>query len=307
MPRSRPQGLVRGIFMRVGSKALVVLMLAAALNGMAHAQDATKLQARHETLKPSLENNAFKRPIHLESTEGNGKISGDIYAVIDQPFATVASSLTQAESWCDVLILHLNVKRCRATPASAGAATLDVHIGRKNEQPLSEAHRFEFIYRAVAAQADYFNAGLNAAKGPLGTRNYAVVFEAIPLDARRTFLHLSYGYQYGAAAGFAMQTYLATAGSSKIGFSVNGRSDDGKPTYVGGTRGAIERNTMRYYIAIQAYLGADAVPPAQRMDKRLNDWFDGVEQFPQQLRELQRSEYLSMKRNELQRQSQPGE
>ena len=57
-----------------------------------------------------------------------------------------------------------------------------------------------------------------------------------------------------------MQSYLATAGSSKVGFSVVDRKADGTPVHIRNLRGVIERNTMRYYLAIEAFLGAHAAP-----------------------------------------------
>ena len=73
-------------------------------------------------------------------------------------------------------------------------------------------------------------------------------------------MHLSYSYDYGVAARVAMQGYLATIGRDKVGFSVVGTQADGQPVYIGGTRGVVERNTMRYYLAIEAYLGALSLP-----------------------------------------------
>jgi len=69
----------------------------------------------------------------------------------------------------------------------------------------------------------------------------------------------------------------------------------------------MERNTMRYYLAIEAFLGALAVPPPARFEKRIGDWFTATERYPQQLRELDRAEYLDMKRSEnLRQQAVPG-
>ena len=47
-------------------------------------------------------------------------------------------------------------------------------------------------------------------------------------------------------------------------------------------------------------------PAAQQADKRLNAWFDGVERYPAQLHEMERGEYLDMKRKEIARQQAPG-
>ena len=99
----------------------------------------------------------------------------------------------------------------------------------------------------------------------MGTKNYRLMLEAVPLDAKRSFVHMSYAYGYGFAARMAMEGYLATLGRNKVGFTITGQGNDGKPVYMGNVRGVVERNTMRYYLAIEAYLGALALPPAEQV------------------------------------------
>lgn len=282
----------------------VVLLFALAGMAPAHALDAASLTARHTALREQLASNQFKRPLYLESLEAAGRLKGDIYAQIEQPFSLVAPALQGMDRWCDILILHLNVKGCRASSPKAGD-TLRVSIGRKFDQPLSDAYGFEFLYRVVTASADYLQVVLSADEGPLGTSAYRVVLEVVPLNTRRSFLHLSYEYAYDMTARLAMQGYLATTGRNKVGFSVTGHTADGGPVYIAGTRGVIERNTMRYYLAIEAYLGALSAPAAQQAEKRLNVWFDSVERYPAQLYEMERGEYLDMKRSEIARQQTP--
>jgi hypothetical protein len=124
---------------------------------------------------------------------------------------------------------------------------------------------------------------------------------AVPLGTGRTFLHLSYSYAYGLAGRVALQAYLATAGASKVGFTVAGRDGNGQPIYIGGVRGAIERNVMRYYLAIDAHLASMGAPPGQQLEKRIETWFDATERYPRQLHEMDRATYLAMKRGESER------
>ena len=67
-------------------------------------------------------------------------------------------------------------------------------------------------------------------------------------------------------------------------------------------RGTMERNTMRYYQAIEAYLASLNQPPAQQFTARLSYWFDATEEYSRQLHEVDRSNYISMKKDEYQRQ-----
>jgi len=278
------------------------LMLVLSLCAVAaSAQNAEALRQRYASLQPQLADNVFKRPLYLESTQSSGDLRGDVHAVVEHPYALVAQALSSADNWCDVLILHLNVKHCQAANGTT-PQRVRVSIGKKFDQPLEDAYQVDFNYRVATQTAHFLQVQLNAADGPLGTHDYRIVLEAIPLDSQRSFIHMSYAYAYGMAARMAMQGYLATVGSHKVGFSVVGTDAAGKPVYVGNVRGVVERNTMRYYLAIEAFLGAYQSPPASQPEKRLRDWFAATERYPQQLHELDQEAYLQMKRKELRRQ-----
>ena len=274
--------------------ALVVLLAASLPTA---AQDAAALRARHTELRDALTTNAFARPLVLESREDAGQLRGDIYARIAQPFAVAGPALQGVAHWCEILTLHLNVKRCRAVQAPAGNS-LGLVIGRKFDQPVADAYSLYLNYTQLAKQPDYLQLLLSADQGPLGTNDYRIVLEVVALDAKNSFLHLSYAHGYGLVARVAMQGYLATVGRAKVGFSRVGKRADGEPIYIGGTRGVIERNTMRYYLAIEAYLGALGLPQTLQLDKRLDDWYSSIERYPRQLHELDRAEYLALKRSE---------
>lgn len=263
------------------------------------------LRAEYASLQDKLGNNQFKRPLYLDSRESDGQVMGDIYARIDYPFAKVDGALNDPElgpaNWCDVLLLHLNTKGCVATDSKTGAV-LTVYIGSKDEQALDDAYPVKFAYKVAAAGKDYFRIELSAESGPLSTSDYRIMLEAVDIGDGRTFLHLTYSYSYGLAGSLAMKTYLATAGRDKVGFTITGRDAQGKPQYIDGIRGVVERNTMRYYLAIDAYLSAIDSPTAQQLEKRLQHWFAATQQYARQLKEVEREAYLSMKRKEYRRQ-----
>jgi hypothetical protein len=263
-------------------------------------EPAAALRARHEELQGELANNAFDRPMHIESKQGAGAASGEVFARVQHPYESVRDQLQQAASWCDILIMHVNIKQCIADAGLEGEL-LGVHVGRKSDQPLADAYRLAFQYRVVAASEEYLQVQLYAAQGPLGTRDYRISLEAVPLDAQHSFIHISYAYGQGFAARLATRGYLATAGSSKVGFTVVGYRD-GQPVLVREMRGMVERNAMRYYLAVETFLDALAVPESERSEKRLRDWYEATEQYARQLHELERHEYLKMKHDEVVRQ-----
>jgi hypothetical protein len=267
----------------------------------ARAQSAASLSVRYEALRQQLENNAFRRPLYLESNEVSDGVSGHVFAVVDYPFSEAKAALNGPAQWCDVLMLHLNVKFCRIATAESGGSALNVRMGRKFDQPLEKAYRVDFAFRVVADTSEYLKIRLDADTGPLSTRDYRIVFEAIPLEKSRTFIHLTYSYAYGLAGRLAVQSYLRTIGRNKVGFTVVGKQSDGQPRYVKGLRGVVERNSMRYYLAVEAYLGALSAPPPAQIEKRLHDWIDAIEHYPLQLHEMEPGEYLEMKRREYSR------
>jgi len=267
----------------------------------AYATPATVLLARYAELSGKLEDNPFQKPLYIDSSENPGESKGNLYALIQEPFAIVQSALREPAHWCDVLILHLNTKYCRASVEGAWSV-LRVNIGRKSEQPIAQSYLMEFSYRVIAATPDHLALVLDAVKGPFGTRNYSILLEAVPLNGGQTFIHLAYSFAYGTAARLALYAYLNTAGSKKVGFTVMGKRSDGQVEFIDGLRGLVERNTMRYYLAIEAYLGALSVPPPAQLERRLRDWHAAVERFPRQLHEIDQNDYLEMKRREYLRQ-----
>ena len=269
----------------------------------AYAQDAATLKARYAELRERLASDQYPRPLYLESTESPNALRGDIYALFNQPYAVVGPALRDRDNWCDVLILHLNVKGCRPGNLNAAKA-LHVNVGRKFDQPLADTYLFEFRYE-VEADPAYLRVALSAGEGPLGTSDYGIILEVVALDAGRSFLHLSYAYVDSLPARMAMRSYLATIGRDKVGFSIVGRNADGQPVYIDGMRGVVERNTMRYFLAFEAYLGALSAPDQKQMEMRLDSWFTEAERYPAQLHEMERADYLDMKRREVQRQQAP--
>ena len=260
------------------------------------------LRAHYAALGEQLQNNQFGRPLALESSETPSRLTGDIHAVVDYPFALVSAGLNDPGHWCDVMSLPVNTKYCRPEAGPAGT-TLKVYVGKKTAGELADASRVNFAYRVLAAAPEYFDIALNAAEGPMGTSDYRIELEAVALPNGKTFLHLTYSYAFNFAGRLAMQTYLATLARDKVGFTAAGnRANGGPPAYVGGMRALVERNAMRYYLAIDAFLESTGAAPAAQLERRLQTWFAATEQYPRQLHEVDRAEYLKMKRAESLRQ-----
>jgi len=258
------------------------------------------LQLRN-SLDKRMASSPFNIPLLIESIESTEIIQGDVYAELKHSFATVSAALASPQAWCDILILHLNTKSCALqldASNPAGTPTLLIRAGKKEEQKESETYPIAFIWKPSIRKADYLQVNLSANTGPLGTRDYRIKLEATPTPSGHTFIHLSYSYGFGGSAKFLMKAYLNTLARSKVGFTIIGTEPTGKRIYVDGLLGLVERNVMRYHLAVEAYLGALQVSKPLQFEKRINDWFSATERYPQQLHEIERSQYLQMKRRE---------
>ena len=270
-----------------------VLLCLALLPAATQAHDAASLRARHAALQKQLADNPFGRPLHVESTVTGGRQQGEIHAVLDQPYHVVGPALAKPAHWCEILTLQVNVKGCQPS-----GETIAAFITRKAREPIDSAHRIDFRFQVAPARNDYLQVALSSPAGPVGTRDYEIRLQATPLDAKRTFIHLSYAYTLGTMARMAMDAYLAGSGRDKVGFSVVDRQPDGRPIYVDGVRGVVERAAMRYYLAIESTAEALALPEAQRLDARLQRWYGGITRHPQLREQVGADEYVQMKRRE---------
>ena len=253
-----------------------------------------ELRERYGQVRERLDKSPYGRPLLLDSRELSRELQGDAYTLVAHPFAKVSNAMAPLANWCELLILPFNTKHCEARPAGDGGK-LAVFVGRKNDTPLDKTYRLDFDYELAARTRDYFRIVLKCEDGPLGTRDYRIVLEVTPVDEQRTFVHLRYSYAYGTVSKLAMQAYLATLGASKVGFTTAERGE-----LVRGMRGVMERNTMRYALAIEAYLASLDAPRDARVSKRLNDWFTSTQRYPRQLGEddIDRPGYLAMKQRE---------
>jgi hypothetical protein len=143
---------------------------------------------------------------------------------------------------------------------------------------------------------------LTADAGPIDTTDYRIELEAIPLKKKKTFIRFSYTYKYSLATQAAMEAYFATLGRSKVGFSIRNKDINNNPVYINGIRGAVERNSVRYYFAFLAYLDTLKFPKKDRFEQRIQLWYSLTDRYKKQLFEVPREDYISCKKLELQNQ-----
>jgi hypothetical protein len=282
-------------------KILTVIVAAAILFSAASASAVEKLRLNEDVLLDTyhrnvakFEKNSFGFPLFLESFERDDRVYVDVYGIFDQTFSNVVNVLNVPANWCDIVSLHTNVKACtyRELP---GSWQLTFYIGRKVYQPPKDAHQVIYRYRKVVQQQGYLDINLNADEGPLGTKDHRMRFEALPLDGGKTLIHVHYEYSDSVALRVAEKIYFATFGLGKLGFTVTGTDRKGNPIYIGGPRGAIERNAVRYYFAIQSFMNTLHYPEKIRFRMRIIQWYNLTNRYRKQLFDLDRNDYLEFK------------
>jgi hypothetical protein len=252
------------------------------------ADTARQLSARQAALAPRL---APQQAV-IESSEGPQQARGDVYAVLPQAFPTLAAALRQPSQWCEALLLHLYVRRC-----VPGTGLLTLHVVSRADARIDQAQVLPLLFETGQTAPGYLQVRLAANEGPLGLRQIELLFEAIPAGASASFVHFRYESGFTTLGTWAMQAYLATRGRDKVGFSA--AAGDQPPGTIRGTRGVVERNAMRYHLALATYLDSLALPEAARAEYRIGAWYDATERHARQLHEMARDDYLAMKRREL--------
>ena len=236
------------------------------------------LRAAWATLSDARTGIAFKEPLHLESAQDKGELTGALYGIVERPFGQLERELAARAGWCAVLILDPNVHRCQPTGEAARAAQIEVAFG-ETDMPVA------FSFRPGARSDDYLQVRMTADSGPFGIRDFVIALEATPLAANRTLVHLTFSQRFGIASRIAARAYFNTVGRGKVGFTVIDRDAAGRPIHVGDLRGGLERNLIRYYYAILAYFDSLSVPRDAQPDRRVRTWLAYTQRYPLQLRE----------------------
>jgi hypothetical protein len=277
--------------------ALLLLSAVSAYSAETRRQGADNMQDTYRRSRAKLESNSFGLPLFLESYERDDRVHVDVYGIFNYPFSSVSGVLMIPANWCDIVSLHPNVKAC-IYQEQPGTELLTFYIGTKMYQPPEDSRQVIYHYRSVARQKGYLDVSLAADEGPFGTENHVMRFEALPIEGGKTFVHVSYEYSDSVALRLAARVYFATIGRDKVGFTETGTDSSGKTTYIGGPRGSIERNAVRYYFAIQSVMNSQRYAAGSRFGISINDWYDLTSRYKKQLFDLEKKDYLSFKTSE---------
>jgi hypothetical protein len=281
--------------------ALPWLLLLCGLPVQAQEGSAQALAQQYQGMRQQLASSALGVPVEVRSFEQEAQLHGEVYALLAQPFASLQPHMVLAPQWCQMILLHLNISACTSEHA-AGQDWITFYSGGKANVLMEKAYPLRLHFQVLDASPAHLEVALSAAEGPFGTSDYRISLSAIPV-AQGSFVRFSYSFQSSVSSRMATSVYLATAGRSKIGFTVLDKASDGSPKYIGGTRAIAERNAVRYYLALQAHMESLSLPAEQRFAHASARWFDLTERYAAQLHEVERQEYLDAKTRELEAQT----
>jgi hypothetical protein len=190
----------------------------------------------------------------------------------------------------------LNVKACTVESQSRDTL-LTLYIGRKHYQRPQDASSQPYRFVVQARESGSLSVTLSAPEGLFGTTAHRIQLEADGVEGR-TVVDFRLSYVQSAASQLVTALYLGTLGWNKVGFSRGDANPGSPPVYVKGFRGMLERTIMRYYLALEAFLNTRSMPVTHRFETCINAVYDLMEQYPVQLHEMEKAEYLDAKRRE---------
>ncbi len=262
--------------------------------------DAHQLLSQYRQFSTNIKPIDKSLPLRIQSNEQDRSLRVDVYGVVSHPYSRVADALSSPAAMCDFLILNMNVKTCTYMRENRRASMV-IYVAGKNYAPLYRTLKIEPYFELQKKSKNYLRVLMASRKGRWGMKEYSVLVEASPYE-NKTLVRFSSNYHASRINKAATTTYLKTFARKKVGFTVVGRNKQGLPEYVRGMRGVIERNAVRSYLALQAYLETASMPPNRRFESRLRRWFELTDVYTRQLHEMHWQPYLHNKRREYQNQ-----
>ena len=245
---------------------LGLTLLALLLAGKAWAE--TSLLERYQELRNGAGTMLPGTTICLTSSDEGKELSAEVSSIIHHPFEMVVSSLEKAENWCQFMPLHFNIKAC-TYQSREGRKLLTLYSGRKTYQSPDDSYEMTYRFEASRNDQSHLSLKLRADHGPVNTKDYRLEVKA-QRDEEGTLLHIYSSSRPSTLSSILTHGYLSTLGRDKVGFSRI--QQNGEWRLVQGVRGVIERNVMRYHLAVDSFLSTQPLPETSRHTAALTTW-----------------------------------
>jgi hypothetical protein len=110
---------------------------------------------KYHKIEKELEKSSLTIPFYLESSVSKNASHVDIYGTIKYPFDIVENELQLPTNWCDIVLLHSNVRASTYKKVN-DTWLLTLYNVKKFQDPLKNAYPMNFEYRVIAQQPGFF-------------------------------------------------------------------------------------------------------------------------------------------------------
>lgn len=291
------QGMAR---IKVGFQLLIIIgLFILSPTGQLWAQaNSEDLGSIYQAIKQHEVSVLKDQAIHIRSNSENDYLTAKVYAIVQYPLSALRQVLIKPSSWCDFVTLHLNIKACTYT--NRPKPTLNFYAGRKFYESPDDADQLRYKFSVEQDTEHGFSVALRATEGPMGTRDYLIQLVSQRFNDE-VLLNMTVSYKTSYRSRIGTSVYLSTLGADKVGFSKI-PNEQGEMVYSNDVSAIIERNVMRYYLALTVYMDSLNQDTADNHMSRAAAWYDATEMYSQQLHELERTEYLQAKQKEFENQ-----
>ncbi len=235
-------------------------------------------------------------PLYLATVQDNKVLNVSLFGLIPYSFNKVASELSKPQSYCEFLPLMFNVKGCVVTETSP-VTRIKYYVAGKYYTPPIASIRIKSVFRIIESRKDFLQIIMEDDGDSQGTTKYHVLLKIVPMK-NQTLIYIESLYAPGRLTRMATKTYVSMFARNKPGFTKLKVSGGGETQFITGFPAIIERSIVRSYFALKAYLQNQHVPPARRHEARLQSWYNLNLPHRKQLYELERKQYLAIKRRE---------
>ena len=275
---------------------LLILLAGLPLTAWGGEGNAARLRNQYRELRDLAQGGPFGVPLSVQSEDRDDQVSAEVYGIIEHPFEAVKAALSSPAFWCEFAPLHSNVKACTFQTESH-ETLLTLYIGRRYYQSPEDASSQSYHFAVHTEEPGFLSVVLSAPKGVFGSSSHRIQLDAVGMDGR-TVVALRSSYVPSVVTRVMTAIYLATVGRNRVGFSLEDAGPAASARYVKGFRGLVERNAMHHYLAFEAFLDMQSIPAAHRFETSINAVYDLMEQYPTQLHDMEKAEYLDAKRRE---------
>lgn len=212
------------------------------------------------------------------SDENGYSVTGYTEIPLEDGWEHVHRKLKNPVTWCRISLLVPDVRACQINEGEKTAIILSLRSGGTEG-----VREIEHKFRVDKMGPQWIHVVFRADRAAMGVRDAGLSVVARQ-GATGVELELEYGLHPSIRSRLATSAYLVGEAGKRPGISYS-ISSDGIREYVTGVRALMERNAMRYFLAVLATLETD--DPVSAVDA----WYEMASRYKADLPEQNKDDY----------------